>query len=96
MKIRGKEDREIFEIGIGVNTGSAIVGNVGSENKMDYTVIGDNVNIAARLEQTAKGDEIFLGEQTYCETKDYFRLHKKGKLLIKNKTEHVRGYKVLR
>ena len=96
MKARAKENKEIFEIGIGVNTGSAIVGNVGSENRMDYTVIGDNVNIAARLEQTAKGGEIFVGEQTYRETKNYFRLRKKGNLLVKNKVEPISCYKVLR
>jgi len=96
MKARAKQGKETFEIGIGVNTGSAIVGNVGSENRMDYTVVGDSVNVAARLEQIAKGGEIFVGEQTYRQTQDSFRLQRKGKLLIKNKTEPVNCYKVLR
>lgn len=96
MEARAKHNKETFEIGIGVNTGSAIVGNVGSENRVDYTVVGDSVNVAARLEQIAKGGEIFVGEQTYRQTQDFFRIRKKVKLLIKNKTEPVICYKVLR
>jgi adenylate cyclase len=96
MKARAKEAKETFEIGIGVNTGSTIVGNVGSENRMDYTVIGNSVNVAARLEQIAKGGEIFIGEQTYRQTQTHFPMLKKGKLSMKNKTEPVTCYKVLR
>jgi class 3 adenylate cyclase len=96
MKARAKQAKETFEIGIGVNTGTAIVGNVGSENRMDYTVVGGSVNVATRLEQIAKGGEIFIGEQTYRQTQDHFHIQKKGKPLIKNKTEPVICYKVLR
>ena len=77
MKARSKEGKETFEIGIGINTGSAIVGNVGSENRMDYTVIGNSVNIAAKFEQMAKGGEIFIGEQTYLQTQGRFHIQKK-------------------
>jgi len=96
MKLRAKQDKETFEIGIGINTGSAIVGNVGSENRMDYTVIGDTVNVAARLEQIAKGGEIIIGEQTHDQTKGSFRTQEKGKISVKNKTEPVICYEVLR
>jgi adenylate cyclase len=96
MKARAKQGKETFEIGIGVNTGSAIVGNVGSENRMDYTVVGDSVNVAARLEQIAKGGEIFVGEQTYREIQDFIRIREQGKINVKNKTEPVNCYKVLR
>ena len=96
MEIRSKQDRETFEIGIGINTGAAIVGNVGSKNRMDYTAIGDSVNVAARLEQIAKGGEIIIGEETYGRSQGHFRIQKKGEIKVKNKTEPVMCYKVLR
>ena len=96
MRKRATQEKEIFVIGIGVNTGSAIVGNVGSENRMDYTAIGDMVNIAARLQQIAKGGEILIGEETYLQTKDQFSIREKGKLSVKNKTEPVICYNVIR
>ena len=96
MKVRATEDKETFEIGSGINTGSAIVGNLGSENRMDYTAVGDTVNVAARLQQTAKGGEIIIGEETYDQTQSRFRMQKKGKLRVKNKTEPVMCYNILR
>jgi len=96
MKVRTEQDKETFEVGIGINTGSAIVGNVGSENRMDYTVIGDTVNVAARLEQIAKGGQIIIGEQTYDQTQGRFHIQEKEKLSVKNKTEPVICYNVIR
>lgn len=96
MKLRSSQGKEIFEIGIGINTGSAIVGNVGSENRMDYTVIGDSVNIAARLEKMAKGGQIIIGEKTYLQTQGQFRLQKRGEITLKNKTDPILCYEVLR
>lgn len=96
MKDRAREGKETFEIGIGINTGSAIVGNVGSENRIDYTAIGDSVNVAARLQDIAKGGEIFIGEKTDHQIQGHFRIGEKVKLKVKNKTEPVICYKVLR
>jgi len=96
MNLRRKQDKETFEIGIGINTGSAIVGNVGSENRMDYTVIGDTVNVAGRLQQMAKGGEIVIGEQTYAHIENRFRIEKRGEISVKNKKEPVICYNVLR
>lgn len=96
MKVRDKQNEETFEIGIGINTGRSILGNVGAKNKMDYTVIGDSVNVAARLQQMAKGGEIIIGEQTYHQVQDRFHAEKKGEISVKNKTEPVVCYEVLR
>ena len=94
MKKRAKENKDTFEIGIGINTGIAIVGNLGSENRMDYTAIGNSVNVAARLQQIAKGGKIIIGEQTYDQTKGRFHIQEKVKLRLKNKTEPVICYEV--
>jgi class 3 adenylate cyclase len=96
MKARAEQNKEAFQIGIGINTGSTIVGNVGSENRMDYTVIGDSVNVAGRLEHIAKGGEIIIGEETYDQTEGSFRIQKKGEINVKNKIEPVMCYEVLR
>ena len=96
MKVRDNQKKQTFEIGIGINTGLVVVGNVGSKNRMDYTVIGDSVNVAARLQQIARGGEIIIGEQTYHQTQDWFRTNKKGEISVKNKTEPVICYNVLR
>ncbi|MFO0612164.1 MAG: adenylate/guanylate cyclase domain-containing protein [Polyangiaceae bacterium] len=59
-----KYDVEL-RIGIGVNSGEAIVGNVGSNKRMEYTAIGDTVNIAARLESIARPNQVLVGEATH-------------------------------
>jgi adenylate cyclase len=63
---------------------------------MDYTVVGDSVNVAARLEQVVKGGKIFIGDQTYHQTQGHFRIQKKGGISVKNKTEPIMCYEVLR
>jgi adenylate cyclase len=96
MRERAEQGKETFAVGIGINTGSAIVGNVGSENRMDYTAIGDCVNTAARLQQIAKGGEILIGEETYLQTKGRFPVRERGKITVKNKTDPVLCYELVR
>jgi adenylate cyclase len=54
-----------LSLGIGLHTGEAVVGNIGSESVMDYTVVGDVVNVAKRLQEAAAGGEILVTEATY-------------------------------
>ncbi len=95
MRKRLQANLEIFDVGIGINTGVAIIGNIGSANRMDYTVIGDCVNIAARLEQMALGGEIIIGEQTFLENSGQFTIESRGEVYVKNKMEPVICYNVL-
>jgi len=95
MKKRKRKGMEVFEVGIGINTGTAIIGNIGSTNRMDYSVIGDCVNVAARLEQMAKGGEIIIGEQTYLTNTGSFQFESRGEVYVKNKLEPIVCYNVL-
>ncbi len=96
MRRRGAADEELFDIGIGINTGLAILGNIGPSNRMDYTVIGDCVNVAARLEEMAMGGEIIIGEQTFLENTGDFNIESRGEVYVKNKMEPVVCYNVIR
>lgn len=64
---RKTEDRVPIEMGIGIHTGMMIAGNMGAENRLNYTVIGSNVNFAARLCSVAKGLEILISKETLAE-----------------------------
>lgn len=64
---RKKEGRVPIEMGIGIHTGEMIIGNMGAENRLNYTVIGSNVNFAARLCSVAKGMEILISKETLAE-----------------------------
>jgi adenylate cyclase len=94
MKMRRHLGKEVFEIGIGINSGSAVVGNIGSRNRMDYTVIGDSVNVAERLQRFAGGGQIIIGEPTYEKVRNDFPVRKRGRIRLKNRSEPVRCYEV--
>jgi len=83
-----------FEVGIGINTGETVVGNVGSRNRMDYTVIGDAVNVAARLEQMAEGYTIIIGEETRKRCGIAIDTAPKGEIQVKNRAKSVKCFQV--
>ncbi|MBW1693989.1 MAG: adenylate/guanylate cyclase domain-containing protein, partial [Deltaproteobacteria bacterium] len=95
IRVRRSQKKQTFEIGVGINTGPVVVGNVGSKNRMDYTIIGDSVNVAARLQQMAKGGEIIIGARTYRQVQGRFQVEKKGEISLKNKLKPVLCYTVL-
>ncbi len=81
---------------IGVNLGEAIVGNIGSPSRMEYTAIGDTVNLAARLQANAGFNEILINETVYEKIKDKFKCIKEDTFYVKGKEIPVNAYKVVR
>lgn len=86
-----------IKIGIGINSGEMTVGNIGSDRKFDYTVIGDNVNIGARLEKLNKlfGTTILISENTFNMTKDFFPTRKIGLFKVRGKNQGIIIYELL-
>ncbi len=83
-----------ISFGIGINTGYAVVGNIGSETRMDYTAIGDTVNIGARLESNAKPGQILLSQATYDLVKEKVMVTELGKIKVKGKEQGIFAYQL--
>lgn len=84
------------QFGIGIQSGEAVVGNIGSEAlRLDYTAIGDTVNTAARLESQAKPGQVLVGEETVRRLGSRFNMSEVGPLKLKGKSEPVLVYELL-
>ena len=88
-----------ISVGTGINSGDCIVGNMGSESRFDYSVIGDAVNLAARLEATAaRGDYIdyktIVSEYTVSQLPDTYNKKSIGTIKVKGKEEEIKIYSV--
>ena len=84
-------------VAIGINSGEVISGNIGSAEikRLDYTVVGDVVNTAKRLQSIARENEIIIPEACYEKVKHSFNLQRVGDVVLKNKAKPIAAYKVL-
>ena len=92
------ENLPVINIGIGINTGEALVGNMGSDQRFDYSVIGDPVNLAARLESASKtlGRTLIVSENTKKGIEHKFQFEYIDEIMVKGKTEPVKVYSLQR
>jgi class 3 adenylate cyclase/FixJ family two-component response regulator len=93
----GKSKQFKPKVTIGINSGEMISGNIGSVSlkRLDYTVIGDTVNTAARLQQVANEDQIIISEDCYEKVKESFQCNKLGSIPLKNKEKPIIIYEVI-
>jgi len=96
-QLRRMDGKFPIEIGIGLNTGEVVCGNIGSSRRMDYTVIGDGVNLAARLESATKtyGAKILISESTVAGLQKGYVIREVDLLRVKGKTKPVAVYEAL-
>ncbi|WP_295666849.1 adenylate/guanylate cyclase domain-containing response regulator [uncultured Mucilaginibacter sp.] len=85
------------QVSIGINSGEMVSGNIGATSlkRLDYTVIGDAVNLAQRLQSTAKANQVIISEEVYEKAKESFKCQKIGEVTLKNKAKPVVIYEVL-
>ena len=92
IEISGSAD---LRVRIGINTGYCTVGNFGSDDRMDYTIVGGPVNVAARLESTAEQDQIHIAHDTFMLVKDEIYCRPMGEIMVKGVAHKLRTYEAV-
>ncbi|HWP81205.1 MAG TPA: adenylate/guanylate cyclase domain-containing protein [Bacteroidota bacterium] len=93
-KERGASGDITLKVGIGIATGVAVMGSIGSQDRMDYTAIGDTVNLAARLCAIAEADQILVGDTVVARLNGNYKTRSEGKVAIKGKQERVPVHRI--
>ena len=94
-RFREAHGQDPIHVGMGINTGECVAGYLGSSQALDYTVIGDPVNVASRLCSVAKTDEIMISESTYEQVKDFIEVDERPPSVVKGKSKPLKNYNVL-
>jgi len=92
---RKKQGKKTFKVRVGINTGNVIAGDIGSLDRMDYTVIGDTVNVASRLSDHAGAGGVLVSNHTYATCHEYFKVEAKGHIKVKNRTKKIEAFTVI-
>jgi adenylate cyclase len=92
IKLRGLPD---LQMGIGLSTGEVVAGNIGSEMRVKYSVIGSTVNLAARIESISSGGQIFASQATYDEVRDVVKTAGHLNVKLKGMNRPVAIYEVV-
>lgn len=93
-RARRRRGQPTLHIGIGINSGEAIVGNIGSEKRMEYTVIGDMVNVAQRLQAQADGGEILIGTNLLPYVRHLVSVYDTVETQVKGRQQPVQAYRI--
>ena len=95
-KARETAGKEPINVGIGINSGSLMVGNVGSKRRFDYTVIGDAVNTAQRIESITPAQHLHISESCWKQVSDFVEVVAREPVVLKGKEKPVQIYAVVR